>query len=286
MSDYIDLTGQQFGKLHVIKKAHGRYTSGNQFKITWLCKCDCGTITEVDGEKLRSGHTTSCGCLIKTNKGSRFEDLTGQRFNRLTVIRFIPASERKTRQYNWLCKCDCGTEIHASAYKLKNGLQQSCGCLKEEMKFNIGLVNKKYKYTNKRLYSVYSAMVDRCLNKNNPKYYNYGGRGITVCSEWIGEYGYDAFAEWAINSGYDIDAKRGDCTLDRIDVNKSYSPSNCRWITNKMQQNNKRACRMITYKGESHSMKNWSEILNVPYGRLRYWLNQGKTLEQILDDKS
>lgn len=282
---YIDLTNQRFGKLTVIKKGNGRYTSGGNYKITWICQCDCGNTTEVDGEKLRRGHTTSCGCFKKDNKGSHFEDLTGQKFNRLTVIRFIPESERKIRQYNWLCKCDCGNEVKASAYKLKQGLQQSCGCLKEEYKGFIGTVNRKYKHSNKRLYNVYLAMIDRCYNKSCKRYSSYGARGITVEECWLGEYGYDVFAEWAFKAGYNPKAKFGECTLDRIDVNKNYSPDNCRWITNKQQQNNRRDCHWIEYKGEKHTIAEWAEILNKPYGTLYNGIvTSGKSIEYYMGD--
>lgn len=284
MSNLIDLSNQRFGKLLVLKKGNGRRTSGNQYKATWICQCDCGNITEVDGEKLRRGHTTSCGCEKKSNKGSHFEDLTGQRFNRLTVIRFIPQNERTARQYNWLCKCDCGNTIKASAYKLKSGLQQSCGCLKEEMKPLIGNVNKKYKHVNKRLYSVYKMMLDRCYNTKSREYNNYGGRGIKVCNEWLGDSGYDVFADWAFESGYDQNAKHGDCTLERKYLDQGYNPNNCCWITNKQQQNNRRNNHRIEYNGEIHTIAEWAEIYNIPYstlynGILRY----GKKLQDYIN---
>lgn len=268
MATCIDLTNQKFGKLTVVKKGNGRTTSGGHYKATWICKCECGNVVEIDGEKLRRGHTSSCGCLIKENKGSQFEDLTGQRFNRLTVIKFIPYGEKTVRGYNWLCKCDCGKTVKANASKLKNGLQQSCGCLKEEMKYNIGNVNKKYKFTCKRLYGVYKMMVARCTDPNIREYENYGGRGVTVCDEWLGELGYDAFAEWAFANGYDKDAKRGECTLDRKDVNKGYEPDNCRWISNKKQQSNKRTCRQYTYNGETLGIAEWAERLGVSRSKM------------------
>lgn len=282
MAECINLIGQRFGRLVVIEKGTPHITKGGKYITRWKCQCDCGNITEVDSQKLRNGHTTSCGCFIKENKGANFEDLTGKKFNRLTVIKFIPASERTARGYNWLCKCDCGNLIKANANKLKNGLQQSCGCLKEEMKYNIGNVNKKYKYSNKRLYGIYKSMINRCYDTNGREYHNYGGRGITVCPEWLGEYGYDVFAEWALSTGYDINAKHGECTIDRINVDKGYSPDNCTWKTNKQQQNNRRNNRLLEYKGEIHSMKEWSELLDIPYWKITYHAKRGRTLEQII----
>lgn len=283
MPNFIDLTGQRFGRLIVIEKDKPHITSGGKYITTWKCKCDCGNVTTAQSAKLRNGHTTSCGCFIKENKGAHFEDLTGKRFNRLTVIKFIPADERKARGYNWLCRCDCGKEVKANASKLKNGLQQSCGCLKEEMKYNIGNVNRKYKYSNKRLYGVYKAMLSRCYDPKGREYHNYGGRGIEVCPEWLGEYGYDRFAEWALSTGYDINANHGECTIDRTNVNKGYAPDNCTWITNAEQQNNRRDNHLLTYKGETHNVKQWSELLGISYSKIRYHICKGKTLEQIID---
>lgn len=194
-ANLIDLTGQRFGMLVVIRKGNGRFTKGGNYKATWICRCDCGNECEDDGEHLRTGHTTSCGCIKHENKGSRFEDLTGMRFTRLTVVKFLGQKDRNVRCRNWLCKCDCGNTIKAGAYVLKQGLLKSCGCLKEEMKPWLGEISRKYKYSNKRLYGVYKAMLIRCNDPKNRSWHNYGGRGITVCPEWQGENGYDTFAE-------------------------------------------------------------------------------------------
>lgn len=274
-----DLTGMKFGRLTVVKPSEDHYTKGGQKKRTWLCKCDCGKEKTIYEEKLKSGHTQSCGCMRYENRG-RLEDLTGQRFGRLTVVRFLNPSERTARQYNWWCKCDCGNEIKANATKLKTGLQQSCGCLKEENKYLIGEVNRKYKYSNKRLYGIYAAMIARCYDEKNRRYHNYGGRGITVCEEWKSN--YDVFAEWAFNNGFDKDAKQGVCTLDRIDVNKGYSPDNCRWISNKEQQFNKRTNKRLTYNGETLTLTEWAEKLNVPKGTFIQGINHGKNIEYYI----
>lgn len=261
----IDLTGKRFGKLVVKSKGEGRFTSGGAYKATWICDCDCGKHDiEVDGEKLRKGHTQSCGCLLAEHiKSVNYSDLVGQRFGRLTVIRYLDESERTAKGYNWWCRCDCGNEIKANATKLKTGLQQSCGCLKEEMKPRLGEMSRKYQNSNKRLYSVYRGMISRCYDTKHREYKNYGGRGITICDEWSGELGYDAFAQWALSSGYNDKAEYGECTIDRIDVDKGYEPGNCRWITNKEQQNNRRDNVRIEYNGESRTITEWAEMLGV-----------------------
>ena len=276
-----DLSGKRFGNLIVIEKSDGRKTSGGAYKSFWKCICDCGNETEVDAGKLRTGHTKSCGCLKK--KGHCQENITGHRFGRLTVIRYIEPTERTVRGYSWWCRCDCGNEIKANLDKLKKGLQQSCGCLKEEMKPRIGEISRKYKYSNKRLYSVFKAMHNRCEDPNGREWENYGGRGIVVCPEWCGEEGYDNFAEWAFSDGYDAKAERGKLTLDRKDCNGNYTPENCRWIPNERQQNNKRTNVMLEYNGETHSMKDWSRILNVPYTFLTYHCRKKhETLSQAM----
>lgn len=283
MSDYIDLTNERFGRLVVLKKGKGRKTVGGQYKATWICQCDCGNTVEIDGEKLRRGHTTSCGCKKKEYRNRYFEDLIGQRFGRLTVVAYIPPEKRTARQYNWWCRCDCGNEIKANASKLKGGLQQSCGCLKRELQHTfIADKTRKYKHSNKRLYGVYQSMMNRCYDARNREYENYGGRGIEVCDEWRNN--YDTFAEWAWNSGYDISAKWGECTLDRKDVNKGYTPENCRWITNQEQQNNRRGNVLLEYNGEVHTMAEWSRLLGVTYSAISYHCRRkNRTIKQMLD---
>lgn len=282
MADLLDLSGQRFGRLTVIKKGKNHITSGGHNITTWLCKCDCGNEVQVASQKLRKGHTTSCGCQKKENKGSHFEDLTGKRFNRLTVIRFIPQPERTTRQYDWWCRCDCGNEIKACASKLKSGAQQSCGCLKEEMKPRLGDITRKYKYSNKRLYSVYQAMITRCTDSTSKRYKQYGERGIKVCKEWLDN--YDCFAEWALNNGYDVNAEHGECTIDRINVNGDYEPSNCRWISNQKQQCNRSNNVFLEYRGKRQTMKEWANELGISYSTLRQGIRyKGKTIEYYIN---
>lgn len=280
-ANYIDLTGKRFGRLTVLGKGNNRKTSGGNIIATWICKCDCGNNVIVDSQPLRNGKTRSCGCLIKENNRT-IDDITGLRFGRLVVIRKLKSYEKKSRQYCWLCKCDCGNYTHGCANKLKEGLQKSCGCLKEEIKTDIGNVNRKYKFSDKRLYGVFKSMHSRCRDKNHREYHNYGGRGIKVCEEWNETNGYDAFAEWAIKNGYDSNADFGECTLDRIDTNKDYSPDNCRWITNKEQQANRRDSIILEYSGEKHCIAEWSRLLNVSEDKIRYHVRKGRDLYYVM----
>ena len=113
---------------------------------------------------------------------------------------------------------------------------------------------KRHGESKTRLYCAWQNMKARCYRKSTREYNNYGGRGITVCDEWI--HSYENFKGWSIQNGYS-----DKLTLDRIDVNKGYSPDNCRWITNKEQQNNKRDNVIYTFNGETLTLAQWSEKL-------------------------
>lgn len=108
-------------------------------------------------------------------------------------------------------------------------------------------------------------MVSRCYNPKTKRFSDYGGRGIEVCNEWIKENGFDNFYEWSMKNGYEPNL-----TIDRIDVNGNYEPSNCRWITNLSQQNNKRTNVMFEYEGKKQSLKEWSRELQLNYSSM-YW---------------
>lgn len=133
---------------------------------------------------------------------------------------------------------------------------------------------------NTKLHWIWSSMRQRCENVKNKRYENYGGRGIYVSEEWKGVYGYTNFSQWAIKNGY----KEG-LTLDRIDNDREYSPDNCRWVTNSEQANNKRTNVLVTYKGETLNLKQWSKKLGINYSCLQTRHYKGYTDIEIIEGK-
>lgn len=162
------------------------------------------------------------------------KNLTGQRFGRLVAIE--PTEQRKGKCVVWKCACDCGEVAYVRSGDLVSGNNVSCGCKKKEYYQN-GTVRKHGKIKT-RLYNVWVSMNNRCLNPQNPSYKIYGGRGIRVCEEWQRD--FECFRLWAVENGYDENAKYGQCTIDRIDVDGNYEPSNCRFVDMKVQAQNKR----------------------------------------------
>ncbi len=273
-----DLLNKRYGKLVVIADNGVKILKNGNPTRMWLCQCDCGKETVVQTSKLINGHTKSCGCM----KGVHGDDLLGKKFNRLTVVEWIPPKERTNKRNAWKCICDCGNVVFTNTDKLKSGWVKSCGCLKAE---RIGNLNKKYKYSNKRLYSVYKAILDRIYNPESREYENYGGRGIKICDEWKED--FDKFAEWALSHGYDKDAERGKCTIDRIDTDGDYTPDNCRWVSNDVQQNNRRDCILIPFQGETKTMMEWSKTLNIPYSFLNWRMSiseNKRTMEECIKE--
>ena len=143
----------------------------------------------------------------------------------------------------------------------------SCGCLGRENRIKSV---RKHGLSKTRIYGIYLGMMDRCYDSSNNNYRNYGGRGISVCDEWLGDDGAIRFKEWAMNNGYE-----DTLTLDRIDVNGDYCPPNCRFATMKEQNNNKRDNVFIEINGERKTMKQWSEAIGIGFTTLKERIHRG-----------
>lgn len=202
-------------------------------------------------------------------------DIVGHIYGNVTVLSF---NRREKNNWYYNCRCNlCGREFITRKYSLTSGHTKSCGCVRTKW-MQSGNINKKHGLYEDRAYWVWAKVKSRCYNPKCREYKNYGGRGIKMCDEWLDP---KNFVEWAYANGYDKDAPKGQCTLDRIDVNKDYEPSNCRFITNQEQQNNRRDCKKFEYNGEIHTMAEWARIFGIPYNTMRQILESGKSLDYI-----
>lgn len=187
----------------------------------------------------------------------------GDSINFLTMVsdKYL-ASDGKVYKAKFRCKCGNTKEIVIN--DVIRGHTRSCGCIQRNY---AKMRSSKHGETYTRLYGIWCSMKGRCSNSNKLDYARYGGRGISVCKDWNS---FDNFRDWAINNGYS-----DNLTIDRIDVNKGYSPNNCRWATTKQQSRNKRNNIRITFRGETKVLVEWCEQLNLPYGTIETRIHRG-----------
>lgn len=199
-----------------------------------------------------------------------FNDIEGQKFGRLTVLGFM--GDRK-----WLCKCDCGNQKAIAARHFKNGSTTSCGChrikrIKESNTTHGHTVGREVS----RVYNIWLAMMQRCYDMNCKAYYNYGGRGITVCERWM------KFENFLADMGEPSPGM----SIDRKNNNEGYCYENCRWTTSKEQANNRRSNHLLTFKGKTQTIAQWAEETGINRATIESRINKyGWTPEQALTKK-
>jgi hypothetical protein len=174
----------------------------------------------------------------------RYIDLTGQKFNRLTPIKYMNGSK-------WLCKCICGKEIVVISSNLINGNTKSCGCLK----FKHGHSRRK-KFS--KTYITWVGIINRCTNPNHARYKDYGGRGIKICDRWM------KFENFLADVGEIPKNKE----IDRINNNGGYSPDNFRLVDRQINARNRRNNIYITFNNETHLLLEWAKITDINYNTL------------------
>jgi hypothetical protein len=208
----------------------------------------------------------------------RAKDLTSLRFGSLTVIEFFGHQIQPcgaTRRF-WLCKCDCGKFTKVLSGHLMSGRIKSCGCSHVECGKRMGIKNTTHgmrKTKASKVYSAWRSMKQRCSNQKNAFYKNYGGRGIKICERWK-----VSFENFFSDMG---NPPSNDYSLDRIDVNGDYTPSNCRWATNEQQQNNKSNNVSIKFRGVEKTLAEWADSTGISYSALWHRVNKGWPIEEI-----
>ena len=191
---------------------------------------------------------------------SRFVDIQGCVFDRLTVLGYAGSNSRHEAQ--WWCECVCATIKRVSGSNLRrmdNRRCKSCGCLQKERASQGGRKNKRHGMTHTRAYGIWSGMKNRCQNSNAADFERYGRRGITVCDRW------QSFENFYTDMG---EPPTG-LTLERIDNELGYFPDNCKWGTQEEQGNNKRTTLRITFNGKTQSLTQWSRVLHIKIVTLR-----------------
>lgn len=253
--------GKTFGEIYVAKVDDEYFREKKRKK--YICRCSCGY------EFSSFSHN-----LVELNKCKNCKEkdrsVLGNIYTRLTVL----GEFKKGNIEMCNCLCICGKEVTVRRGDLISGKTKSCGCLAKEVKSKS---NKTHGMAKTRLHNIWKAMKQRCYYTKSIRYNDYGGRGVIICDEW--ENDFMSFYNWAMNNGYN-----DTLTIDRIDVNGNYEPSNCRWVDVKIQSNNKRNNRKIEYKNETKTLKEWSDILGINYSTLRTQTKK-YTLEEILEGR-
>lgn len=205
-------------------------------------------------------------------------NLIGERFERLVVIERVGSNGKQSL---WRCLCDCGNEKIVTTSHLKQGCVKSCGCLTKEIASlrghlsKIGERSRKHGDFGTKLYGVWAAMISRCENHNQRYYKDYGGRGIKVCDEW--RYDYSKFKGWALSNGYEEGL-----TIDRINNDGNYEPSNCRWATKTEQMRNRRNTIKIEHNGKFYTLREIADLYGLkPRTVIGRYERGERTFEQL-----
>lgn len=270
----VDLTGQRFGQLTVIKLSDPRLTKNGKPVRYWLCQCACGNFKEATTSNLKTGNTASCGCLRKSRPAPNSADLTDRRFGWLVAISRAPSREHSGSKFGyWNCLCDCGNYTVAMTGNLTSGKARSCGCYigSPEHRKRISEAKFVHGYTmSDRTYRSWVSMKKRCRERAG-----YADRGITYAPAW------ESFENFLADMG----ERPPNTTLDRIDNDGDYAPGNCRWATGLTQGNNRSNNRRYTHNGSTLTVAEWARECGVPRGVMYHRLvYKGFTVAQVMEE--
>lgn len=252
MGAFKDYSNSKIGCLTIFER---KYIEGDKH-VNWNYQCECGNVGIIRSERLHN----NISCFHK-------EDVVGNKYNRWTVIKEL---EPKNNQRTVLCECSCKNHTTREVYlnNLRYNKSLSCGCIPLEK-------NTIHGMSNDRLYTIHKGILARCNNKNHRDYHNYGGRGIVVCDEWKNN--FMSFYNWAIKNGYE-----DNLTLERVNVDGNYEPTNCTWITIAEQQLNKRNTIYVEHNGERERLSDLSNRIGISWKTLKYRLEQNYKYEDLI----
>lgn len=210
-------------------------------------------------------------------KGKKYTVKINDTFNRLTVKALY-----RNKDHKWfaICQCNCGnlTERRVLVRNLITESTKSCGCYNRELCISRSVKhNAKHRNSNDKLYQCWVEMRRRCYTETCESYKNYGGRGITVTSEWND---FNVFRDWTLSNGY-----KDGLTIERLDVNGNYNPINCTWIPKSEQAKNRRMCHFIEFNGLCMTITDWSKFTGLKRSTIYYRLKKNLPLEEVLKSK-
>lgn len=273
----MNLTGLTIGNIYIVQRCIGDKEIGKLYRKNnpkksyepkYDCKCLlCGKLFTATGQSIKNRKNKNCGCSALQY------DLENKKFGKLLVIKKLGLN--KHNEILWACICECGNKVVKTSYALRKYKNPKCReCAIKE----IGNKNRKYIIAYKSLHERYTNMKTRCYYQKCKSFKDYGGRGIIICDEWLGKNGYINFQKWALQNHFNPKL-----SLDRINTNGNYEPSNCRFVTYQIQSNNRTNNRVIKLNNETDTLANWSRKLNIKYDFLQRKLAKGLTLKEILD---
>jgi hypothetical protein len=275
-------TGSRFERLTVIREVERKRPTTRRFELL----CDCGAVTHVDLNHLRHGLIRSCGCLrtevLKLPRGGsgkikrKTKDAVvqvGQAFGRWTVL--CRATNSGCGNVRWICRCECGIVAIVIGNSLHRKISRSCGCLSAEL----ARTRTTHGLRRSREYGIWASIKQRCTNPATSHYLRYGGRGITLCTEWS-----DSFEAFYAHVG---PAPGSAFQIDRINNDLGYEPGNVRWATIKQQARNKSGTVRLTFDGKTQSIADWSELTGISpstlYSRVK---RRRRPTEEILSTQN
>lgn len=260
--------GERYGLL-TIQNCYRKRING-KINVVADCKCDCGNTKDFIVSQLKAKKIQSCGCLNNFNP----QNYINKKYGKIKILDFTNVDKKMVK-----CLCDCGNIFERSLYKITSNVIYKNGCSfctsKKYCEENNIPYTKKCPLGISRIKRIFKGMLYRCYNPNAKDYKWYGAKGIIIDEIWLQN--KNNFINWALANGY-----RDDLTIDRIDGDGNYEPSNCRWVDIKTQQNNRKNNVKFLYEGKMLSINEISKIIKINSNTLRSRLRKGMTLEEAI----